>query len=287
MGLQQVEFGKTGWAISFQNCENIIESIPKIFHGWNISVRQTESAGGQKPRARVSFRGGRWTWQPMGAPKPREWDSIPPRSAMRVLTDVHDAALHWYLAEHPRHLCLHGAAAMIGNTLVTFPARGFTGKSTLMACLAKMGHKIFADDVLLLSGPRCTGMSLGFSPRLRLPLPANLTKASRDFITSHAEPASNGWAYVTPPSQHLARLGEKAPVGAIVLLQRTAGARASLEAVKVATALKPAIQENITRQLPMIDIFNRLHRLTSKCERLRLIYDKPDEAALLLSEHFS
>ncbi|MFN4143552.1 hypothetical protein [Aestuariivirga sp.] len=219
----------------------------------------------------------------MGAPKARDWDTIPPRTAIRVITDVHDAAIYWYLAENPELLCLHGAAVRIGGSLVCFPARGRTGKSTLVACLAARGLDIFADDVLGLDG--ATGIGLGFLPRLRAPLAPTFSDATLGFIASHQGPADASWIYLDP-GPRMAPFGSHAPITAFVLLERREDATPTLSPARTADVLRHLIAENIIRQLPMNVIFDRLHALALSAERHVLRYSDPQDAAQLLAERF-
>ena len=148
MRAERLHFGKPGWTIAFHGCSEIVTGVKTVLRGWDLRSGDIRSMPNQSPRAVIRRMADGWDWQAIGAPKAREWDAKPPRTSMRVLTDVHDAALYWYLAENPELLCMHGAAVKIGNALVCFPARFRAGKSTLMACLAARGHQVFADDVL-------------------------------------------------------------------------------------------------------------------------------------------
>ncbi|WP_373506221.1 hypothetical protein [Aestuariivirga sp.] len=282
--LQRLVFGKTGWAIDFEDCADIVDGVKAVMRGWNLKSGPPSIHSRHAPRARISHHDQRWHWTELGAPKARDWDRIPPRTPMRVITDVHDAAIHWYLAHHPGLLCLHGAAARIGRTLVCFPARGFTGKSTLMACLAAQGHRIFADDVLGLEGR--TGIGLGFLPRLRATLPAHLTARTRSYIASHQGPADEDWIYLDPGPELMAPLGTRARVGSIVLLERRDEGRTQLSLARTVDVLKPLIAENITRKQPMTQIFEQLHALAKPSGNLVLRYSDPDSAARLLGKHF-
>lgn len=285
--MQRVVFGKTGWAIDFEGCEDIVAGMLCVFKGWDIKTGTPQELRTSKPRARISRHPQGWHWQEMGAPKAREWDAVPPRSTMRVITDIHDAAVYWYLDDNPQLLCLHGGAAKIGSGLVCFPARGRTGKSTLIANLAALGNRIFSDDVIGLEAKGNRGRALGFMPRLRSPLPPNTAANVRKYIDDHQALASSGWIYLRPGPRQIAGLGETAKIKAIILLERMDQGSPELEPVNTAPILKFLIKENIIRKLPMPQIFDQLHRLSNDSQRYRLRYSDPLEAAQFLTKMFT
>jgi hypothetical protein len=285
--IQRVVFGKAGWSIDLAGCEEIAAQLPNVFVGWDISVGTLAEFKHYRPRAKVTRQKDGWHWREIGAPKPRHWDRIAPKSAMRVMTDIHDVAIYWYLDENPHLLCLHGGAVKIGEGLICFPARGFSGKSTLIANLASLGHKVFADDVLALKPKGNPGMSLGFLPRLRTPLPPNMAPSVARYIESHLGPNSHGWLYLKPDPAKIARLAQTAKITAIINLDRAEEGGPVLEEVNTAAILKNLIAENIIRKIPMPEIFDRLHGLASGCQRYRLRYSDALEAAQFLSKRFS
>jgi hypothetical protein len=284
---QRIVFAATGWTIDFAGCEDVVAGLPHVFQGWDLKIGHPSDFPRQKPRALIGRRGAGWHWREMGAPKARDWDSIPPTTPMRVITDVHDAAIYWYLAENRNLLCLHGGAVKIGGGLVCFPARGYTGKSTLVANLAARGHKVFCDDVLGLAPPKERGVSLGLMPRLRVPLAPSLSPEVRNFIATHQGPADRQWIYLKPNAGQIAKLGESAPIQAFVILERRDAGKPELIEAGTAEVLKELIAENIIRKLPMPVIFDRLHRLAATRRRYRLRYSDPGEAARFLGETFA
>lgn len=285
--IQRVVFGKTGWSIDLAGCEEIATELPDVFVGWDVSIGTTKEFRNHKPRAKVTRQKDGWHWREIGAAKPRHWDRTPPKSAMRVMTDIHDVAIYWYLDENPHLLCLHGGAVKIGKGLICFPARGFSGKSTLIANLAFLGHKVFSDDVLGLEVKGSRGMSLGFLPRLRTPLPPNSAPSVVSYIKAHLGPNSHGWLYLKPDRPQIARFSETSKITAIMMLERVEEGELALEEVNTAAVLKNLIAENIIRKIPMPEIFDRLHGLASDCQRFRLRYSNALEAAEFLAKQFA
>ena len=284
---QRLIFGATGWTVDFAGCEDVVSGLPHVFRGWNLKIGHPSDFPRCKPRAAISSRGGGWHWREIGAPKARQWDPFPPKTPMRVITDVHDAAIYWYLGDNRELLCLHGGAVKIGGGLVCFPARGRTGKSTLVTNLAANGHKVFCDDVLGLAPPDERGISLGLMPRLRVPLAPNLSAEVRNFIATHQGPVDRQWLYLKLGAGQIATLGESAPIQAFVILERRDAGQPELIEARTAEVLKELIAENIIRKLPMPVIFDRLHRLAATRRKYRLRYSDPGEAARFLAETFA
>ncbi len=276
-----LQFGTAG-AIRFADCASIVSLVPNVFCGWDITVCQPDQTVASACVTRTKHG---WAWQSFGKYKPRDWDRIPPETEIRVITDVHEAVLHWYLAAHPETLCLHAGAAEIGGGLVCFPARGRAGKSTLIAQLAFLGHRIFGDDVL---GYRNNlGVSLGLHPRLRLPLADSLKQDVKAFIRKNAGPAGHGWHYLKTGPDRMAQLEEPCSIGGIVLLRRSDSGAARLSTARTADALSSLISENIIRVRPMLEIFEIMYDLAKNQPKMWLDYSDPLQAAELLQREFS
>jgi hypothetical protein len=279
----RLTFRKTGWVFDFSDCDDVVDGITEVFQGWKI---KRAAAAAPAPAARVAtvtYRDNAWHWRAHKRSKPRYWDPLPPKEALRVVNDVLDASIYWHLEENPNDLCLHAAAAEVGNGLVCFPALHQAGKSTLMAALSAQNMRVFGDDVIALRRGR--GVSFGFLTRLRVPLPATLGKSLRTYIETHEGPANHKWIYVKPDDP--AQFGESKPIKAFVLLQRQQGKKARLEPARDVDVMKRLLSDNIIRVIPLIQIFDRMHRLCKSKPKFHLIYSDPEEAARLLVERFS
>ncbi|EHK53331.1 hypothetical protein [Allomesorhizobium alhagi] len=103
--------------------------------------------------------------------------------------------------------------------LVVFPSTNRAGKSTLIARLAAEGVAVHADDLLPLT-PDDEGMSLGISPRLRLPLPETAGATLTRFVMENQGAADGRYKYLELAAPLLAPFGESCPIGAFVLLER-------------------------------------------------------------------
>jgi hypothetical protein len=279
----RLTFRKTGWVFDFSNCDDVVDGITDVFQGWKIKRAADTSPAPAARVATVNYRDNAWHWRAHKKSKPRYWDPLPPKEALRVVNDVLDATIYWHLEENPNDLCLHAAAAEIGNGLVCFPALHQAGKSTLMAALSAQGMKVFGDDVIALRRGR--GVSFGFLTRLRVPLPTTLSKNLRSYIETHEGPKNHKWIYVKPDNP--AQFGESKPIKAFVLLQRQHGQHARLEPARNVDVMKRLLSDNIIRVIPLIQIFDRMHCLCRSKPKYHLIYSDPEEAARLLIERFS
>jgi hypothetical protein len=279
----RLTFRKSGWIIDFIACADVIDSVTEIFQGWGLERKQATAPAPKTRIATVTFRNNAWNWRVHDKSKPRYWDVMPPKEALRVANDVLDAAIFWHLQDHPQDLCLHAAAVEMGGGLVCFPALHQAGKSTLMAALSAQGMKVFGDDVIALRRGR--GVSFGFLTRLRVPLPTTLGKSLRHYIETHRGPSNHKWIYLHPNNP--AQFGEARPIKAFVLLQRQHGEHARLEPARDVDVLKRLLADNIIRVIPLIKIFERMLRLTKSKPKYRLIYSDPEEASRLLIERFT
>lgn len=190
-----------------------------------------------------------------------------------------------YGAANPETLFIHAGGAVMENRMMIFPARGKTGKSTLIAQLAHRGARIFSDDVIPLdTGTLCTH-ALGIEPRVRLPLPADLPTAMHDWVTRHRHLSNSKMTYIGLPRQGpgaLAPLGEERPIDAIVLLVRDPGSRAELVPCSRAEVLKQLVRQHFGANTPAATLVARLKALTDAAPCYRLTYGGGDEAPDLL-----
>ncbi len=190
------------------------------------------------------------------------------------------------LQEHESYLCLHGAGIEIGGRLVVLPNYYRAGKSALTVCLAAAGARVFSDDILPLL-PDGSAMSLGVSPRLRLPLPDRLGARSLRFIERRRGAANKQYLYVELEEHEQAPFGTTAPFGGFVLLNRRESGAADLSPAGGGEVLKQVVLRNFARQVPAETSLDRLHGLVAASACYKLTYANGDDAADLLTERFS
>ena len=274
-----LEFEGLSREIELLDCPEIYACFAEVFHGLRI-----QEAGSAALPPIITLAGAAkgyilkapWQDQPMVR-----------RDKIDALCGFIAEFIRAYVNDDQRLLCLHGAAAEFAGKLVVFPNRYRAGKSVLSACLAAAGVRLFADDVLPIGGPDDLGMAPGIVPRLRLPLPDNLAPATRDFLEARRGPSGKRYLYLDLAAAELASHGTQAPIGGFVLLEREAGADLDLSPVDPGEMLRSVIWQNFARESPAPEILQRLERIVGRARRLRLRYDRADDAVALLKETFA
>lgn len=185
-------------------------------------------------------------------------------------------------------LFLHAAAVEIGGRLILFPAVRRAGKSLLSTCLARIGHRLFGDDVVPVSVGEdgvIRGEALGVGPRLRLPLPEALSDTTRAWMASHEVMANRQYSYLRPTVA--APLGDRLPIGAIVFLEREDSGEPRLERCDEGAEMGRLLHQNFARAAHSGDVLTLLGSLAEAVPVCRLGYSGPEPAAALLSRHFA
>lgn len=270
--------------VRFTDCPELVEAVRTILPGW--SVKDVTGADVPRPLMRI-----RRTEK--GYRRVSRWKNRPSLVREKVRSTVvgalcgfHFELIDWYAEEHPDQLCLHAAAVQLGEGLVVFPALARAGKSVLTATLASLGVRVYGDDVVPVDVRTRRGVALGIVPRLRPPLPPDVSSRLRAFVRSHAGPGYRNRLYVTIPSATLAPLGETAPVKGIVLLERGDEGSARVEDVDPAEALETLILQNFSLETPTDRVLDALHAVVLGARCCRLRYTRSEEAAALLLAEF-
>ena len=225
---------------------------------------------------------GRFTCQGVdSAEGPRSLDAV------NAVCDMVVGLFYEMLRSNPQLFCLHCAAVNINGRLVLFPSQRKAGKSLLTAALADHGARVFSDDVvpLTLEGGVLTGLGNGVLPRLRLPLPENLTPEFGARLDAALGPRNAQYHY--PQIASLAGHGERCPVGAIVLLDRQDGEAARLEPVEPGEVIQAFLRQNFARALHSGRILSTVEALVGSLPLSRLVYDRADEVPALLDRAFA
>ena len=272
-------------AIFFDGTEELVPVLEKVIRGWkfkpinngrsiNLAIRIARGPGGYE-RTSPWLGGGKMVL------------ADPVDAVCDLLLDMERALI----ADSGKLLALHAAAVEFDGGLSVFPSTHNAGKSTLGVLLAARGARLFADDVTPIDPQSGNGLfmgvSPGFLPRLRLPLPNDLASESVDFINSHMGPKSDNFLYVNLDKNHLAGLGKSAPVNRIVLLERKNGTSAQLVTVKPSEILKHTIMQSLNQDASAIEILDSLNAMVANSECLRLIYGRSEDAAKLLMSTFA
>jgi hypothetical protein len=274
-----IEFDGLSAPVALIDSGAVYDCFPKVFHEWRFGEAM---AGASEPVLTVRRDGEHyrieadWLDRPLG-----RLDHVD------ALCGFIAELIQAFVNRNPDLLCLHGAAAEFAGRLVIFPNRYRAGKSVLSACLAATGVRLFADDVLPIVARNDHGMAPGIAPRLRLPLPDNLTDEAREFLELRAVARGERYFYLDLPPGGLAPHGTTAPIGAFVLLERTPDAEPELLEIGESEVLKQVIWQNFAREAEAPEILRRLHGIVGRAGCWRLRYSRAEDAAALLKAHFT
>ncbi len=142
-----LRFGSASRSAALVDCPDLLRYLPSIFRGWRIEGGPAADPDGSPITPLVTLRreAGSYHLEAPWLSAPLRWDE-----AADGLCGFIAALIRARVMDDPELLCLHGAAVEIAGKLVVFPNRYRAGKSTLTACLAAAGLRVFADDVLLI-----------------------------------------------------------------------------------------------------------------------------------------
>lgn len=268
--------------ISFDGADALVPVLKSVLRGWTV---QDVASGQGQPQ--ISLTAG-----PRGYERRSPW--IPSGGALVCLDPV-DAVCDLlldleraYIEDTSSLLALHAAGVKIGDGVVVFPSTHATGKSLLTTALAHAGMRVFADDQLpIVPGTPTTAVAPGFLPRLRRPLPDDLSPDLTDFIRAHPGPLSQKFRYVDLDDVVLAPLGERAPITGVVLLNREPGAKPKIEPALDAAVLKACVLQSFGRTLGALEVLDHLHAMIKGAHCVKLTYATATEATALLQETFA
>ncbi len=254
----------------------VLDVLEAVLPGWPSTPGD---AGSDVPLTRLDERAGSFRQHSATLSEDLVHDT-PVSAACSVVVDL----IEGFLAEHPDLLGIHCGSAVIDGRLLLFPETHRAGKSTLTAALAAVGQRVAGDDVLALT-PRGEGMALGIAPRLRLPLPASLDPALRDYIEARGGPDDGRYRYLDLPDGQLAAHGECFPLGAVVLLERDVElAEPELIPLAPGEGLAHLLRQHFAHDLPSETLMARFLPVMRSLPCRLLRYGEPLAAARLLVE---
>jgi hypothetical protein len=185
----------------------------------------------------------------------------------------------------PEQIGLHCGAVEVDGQLVVLAGSRRAGKTTLTARLGGEPVRVFTDDVLPLSADATAGVATGIAPRLRLPLPRKASAGFRAQVAAWMAAEDGQYGYVMTPN--LAPRGARAPIGAILLLDRRTRGPAGLRTATRAEALRDLVLRNLTNDQDPAPLLGRLEALVASTEVMWLTYSDLDEAAALVKTALS
>jgi hypothetical protein len=270
--------------ISLRNCDEAIPSLRAVLGSWSIRVLETSDQAVSESAATISIVGESESYR-ISSPWLDE-PVIEPTEVGAVFSLLAELA-RAFAESRPGRLCVHCAAVETDGHLILFPNGENAGKSTLAASLAARGLRLFADDVLAISETSRHAISLGIAPRLRLPLPRSAGASFRAFVESHRGPGDEESLYLALPAAQLAQHGERAPLGAVVLLDRRPSAPVSLIPLARGHAMRQLIIQNFAPGGTSVRTIDRLCSLIERMPCFALTYSNLDEAADFVVDRFA
>ena len=279
VAVQSLYFDGISLPVSVDGCEDLLAVLGGIMPGWPFRAAPT---GAPAVMTLEETKGGYRRTSPW-LTKPKVLRD-PVAAACDFIVDLTKA----FIADDAGLLCLHCAAVEIGTGLVVFPSTYRAGKSTIAVHLAAAGATVFSDDVMPLSAPGGRGLALGILPRLRLPFPSDAGARFNDFTAARPGPASRRYRYVAleEPGE-LAPFRSSAAIKGVVLLERREGTDLDLQPVRDSEVMNAAILRNFARDVPAIDIFDRLHSVVRNSRCFKMTYGSGKDAADALIREFA
>lgn len=205
-------------------------------------------------------------------------------AAATTIVEIVDA----YVAHAPELGALHAGAAAFGGRMVLFPAIRRAGKSTLITRLAAAGHRIFADDLIPIDLASGEGVSTGCLPRPRIPFPLSIDADFAVFIERHIVLRDDRYAYVDPGRDRHACFGERLPIGAVVLLDRSAAPiEATIEPAAPDRVLWSLVTQETRRPRPAQEMLDSYLGLLGRIACLSLRYHDLEDAVACLEKAFA
>ena len=273
-----LKFADIDKPVALAGCDELAPIIRQLLRGWEIE----ETIAAAAPQTDIVIRK---TNKRYIRSSPWVKKSISFRHPVTAVCDFLVDLTNAYLADHPNLLCLHTAAVHLDDGLVLFPGTYRAGKSTLSVHCAAAGFQLFSDDVLPVDGESRFGIAPGILPRLRLPLPDNSGTEFTNFVADHKGPESDRYLYVDLEPDAFAPRGAKAPITAIVLLERIETGSPEISKISASEALKRAILQNFSRAQPAINILDHLHGIVSGARCFELQYRTGEEAVEMIQRH--
>ncbi len=219
--------------------------------------------------------------------KTDDWRRLEPTPESAVCTLVVEL-MAAYVDGDPALGNLHAGAVEIGGRLVVFPATNRAGKSTLVTALGAAGHRVFADDLLPIDLRSLEAVASGCLPRLRLPLPPGAPDDLKNAVVERSVLSDGYYAFVAPPENRIVRHGDRAPIGAIVLLDRSdAPVKVRVEPARPDEALLRVLIQDTKSRYAARWTFERYFDLIETVRIERLTYSDIGDAIACLEEAFS
>jgi hypothetical protein len=262
-------------ALACEGSDAVFDILARVTAGWDLcpSPGETGSAGITVARTRRGF-----VIREAGIAQRFEPTDVGAACSLVV------AVLNRMAASRPDRLCLHAGAVVVDGRRLVFPSTHRAGKSTLVTALAIAGHRVVADDVLPLrlgEGPPVP-VATGVSPRLRLPLPADIAPDPAVAVTGRLRIRDDVQGYVSLEESLLAPWSEPAPPDAFILLERTADESPSLRPLSTADLTRALLLQTFGGGVDEPRVLAEISALAASAPGYVLTYARLADAVRLL-----
>ena len=258
----------------------LIDALTVILPEWRAS------AGGEAASIRVERRGGGFSLSYSGLPQgPVELEGI--RAAAEALSG---ALTSCFVQQDSRQLHIHAGAVALASGVVLLYGPSLSGKSSLALQSVRLGAALAADDQIAVTVPvegSPQAITLGVTPRLRMPLPPQAGEDFAAFVSAHVLRAEGGVTQLRleRPAEQLP-FGTHLPVRALVALERRDAGAIELSPLGAGAALRGLFDCLDAPHLGAESLTRRLHKLVRRVPCYRLAFANSRQAASLLLERF-
>ncbi|MDO5658203.1 MAG: PqqD family protein [Paracoccus sp. (in: a-proteobacteria)] len=273
---QFLQFEGLSGPVRLERAAQVGEGLRRVLHGW---PHQKTTKARAEPVSTVTRDGATFTVASPWLDEP--FQNLPAASAVcAVLADISEA----FFDARPGLPVLHCGAFETGGRLIALTGHAHAGKSTLMARITAETDLItYCDDILPLDADG-NGMALGAAPRLRLPLPATVSGVFRAHVGTYRGPHDDEYCYVCAPT--VAAHGRRAPLAALIVLDRRADAPAALHEVSQEETIHHLLTQNMGEFATAGQGYAHARDLAERLICLRLVYSDLEDAVALLRRAF-
>jgi hypothetical protein len=192
-----------------------------------------------------------------------------------------------FISRHADTLCLHASSAQLGSGLVVLLGDSLAGKSSVALHMAAAGYRLFGDDRLGVrivdGGEAPSGLCLGLTPKVRLPLPGDCGRQFAEYVESFTEIRDETVAYLKLWEGEAAVFLEQSPVTAFVILNRAETGSSSMAPASRPAIVKALLAQCFAPHIAAQDLVPVLTNLASNVAGYELGFSNSGEAASLLT----
>lgn len=191
-----------------------------------------------------------------------------------------------FVARQPDMVCLHAGSARFRSGLVVLLGDSLAGKSSVALHLAAAGYRLFGDDRLAVrmgGTGGASGLCLGLTPKVRLPLPADCGPRFAEYVESFTEIRNDSVAHLKLWEGEAASFSEQAPIAACVILNRTRAGPCEIAPAPRPAMVKALLAQCFAPQIKAQELVPVVTRLASETAGYALAFSSSAEAASLLA----